>query len=74
MFIRDEGARKALYGVATAVLAVLGVYGLLDETQIAAFASLAASLIAALAFVNTGGSSAQPKDETDSYTGEHRTE
>lgn len=36
--------RRWLYGVATAALAVAGVYGLLDGQQLAAFSGLAAAI------------------------------
>jgi len=44
--------RRWLYGVTTAGLAVLGVYGVLDGQQLAAWSGLAAA-ITGLAYVNT---------------------
>lgn len=44
--------RRWLYGVTTAALAVLGVYGLIDSQQLAAWSGLAAA-ITGLAFINT---------------------
>ncbi|MDU7361228.1 MAG: hypothetical protein E7L00_08495 [Propionibacteriaceae bacterium] len=45
--------RRWLYGVTTAALCVLGVYGVLDGQQLAAWSGLAAA-ITGLALANTG--------------------
>lgn len=53
MIITRPEVRKWIYGIATAALAVLGVYGLVTGAQIAAWAGLAAA-VTGLATVNTG--------------------
>lgn len=56
MIIARPEVRKWIYGIATAALAVLGVYGLVTGAQIAAWAGLAAA-VTGLATVNTGPAS-----------------
>lgn len=50
--ILTPSVRRWLYAIATAALAVLGVYGVLDGQQLAAWSGLAAA-ITGLAYVNT---------------------
>ena len=52
MIITNPDIRRWIYGIATAALAVLGVYGLVTGEQIAAW-SLLASAITGLATANT---------------------
>ena len=52
MIITRPEVRKWIYGIATAALAVLGVYGIVTGEQIAAW-SLLASGITGLATANT---------------------
>lgn len=52
MIITNPDVRKWIYGIATATLAVLGVYGIVTGEQITAWSGLA-SAITALAAVNT---------------------
>ena len=62
----NENQRKAVYGVVTALLAVLTVYGVVDETQATAIAGLAAgALTTLLAFFNTGvGTGGKHRDDS----------
>lgn len=55
MIIKNDEFRKWLYGVVGAVGLILSVYGILNETQLAAWAGLVTSLINGLAFVNVDG-------------------
>lgn len=52
MIITNPDVRKWIYGIATAGLAVLGVYGIVTGEQITAW-SLLASAITGLATANT---------------------
>ena len=52
MIITRPEVRKWIYGIATAALAVLGVYGIVTGEQITAW-SVLASAITGLAAVNT---------------------
>lgn len=52
MIITRPEVRRWIYGIATAALAVLGVYGIVTGEQIAAW-SLLASAITGLAATNT---------------------
>ena len=52
MIITNPAVRRWIYGIATAALAVLGVYGIVTGEQIAAW-SLLASAITGLATANT---------------------
>ena len=52
MIITRPEVRKWIYGIATAALAVLGVYGIVTGEQIAAWSGLA-SAITGLALANT---------------------
>lgn len=49
--IKNRAARRYIYGVATAALAVLGVYGVLTGEQMAVIAGLAAA-VTGLAGIN----------------------
>ena len=48
--------RQWLYGIATAVLVVLGVYGVIDGQQMAAWAGLAAAITGLAAVMTDPGS------------------
>nr|DAJ94148.1 MAG TPA: Mycobacterial 2 TMS Phage Holin (M2 Hol) Family [Caudoviricetes sp.]DAP11148.1 MAG TPA: Mycobacterial 2 TMS Phage Holin (M2 Hol) Family [Caudoviricetes sp.] len=52
MIITNPDVRRWIYGIATAALAVLGVYGIVTGEQITAWSGLA-SAITGLATVNT---------------------
>ena len=52
MIITNPDVRRWIYGMATAALAVLGVYGIVTGEQITAWSGLA-SAITGLATVNT---------------------
>lgn len=52
MIITNPAIRRWIYGIATAALAVLGVYGIVTGEQITAWSGLA-SAITGLATVNT---------------------
>ncbi|WP_454921406.1 phage holin [Actinomyces naeslundii] len=52
MIITNPAVRKWIYGIASAALAVLGVYGIVSGEQITAWSGLA-SAITGLAAVNT---------------------
>ena len=52
MIITNPAVRKWIYGIATAALAVLGVYGIVSGEQITAWSGLA-SAITGLAVINT---------------------
>lgn len=58
MIITRPEVRKWIYGIATAALAVLGVYGIVTGEQIAAW-SLLASAITGLATANTSAGEKQ---------------
>ncbi len=58
MIITNPDIRRWIYGIATAALAVLGVYGLVTGEQIAAW-SLLASAITGLATANTSAGEKQ---------------
>lgn len=52
MIIHSPAVRRWIYSIATAALAVLGVYGIVDGEQITAWSGLAAA-ITGLAAINT---------------------
>lgn len=52
MIITSPAVRKWIYGIATAALAVLGIYGIVSGEQITAWSGLA-SAITGLATLNT---------------------
>ena len=52
MIITNPAVRKWIYGIATAALTVLGVYGIVTGAQITAWSGLA-SAITGLAAINT---------------------
>lgn len=58
MIIANPDIRRWIYGIATAALAVLGVYGIVTGEQIAAW-SLLASAITGLATANTSAGEKQ---------------
>lgn len=58
MIITRPEVRKWIYGIATAALVVLGVYGIVTGEQIAAW-SLLASAITGLATANTSADEKQ---------------
>ena len=58
MIITNPDVRRWIYGIATAALAVLGVYGIVTGEQITAWSGLA-SAITGLATVNTPAGGAQ---------------
>ena len=58
MIITSPDIRRWIYGIATAALAVLGVYGIVTGEQIAAW-SLLASAITGLATANTSAGEKQ---------------
>ena len=58
MIITHPDIRRWIYGIATAALAVLGVYGIVTGEQIAAW-SLLASAITGLATANTSAGEKQ---------------
>lgn len=58
MIITRPEVRKWIYGIATAALVVLGVYGIVTGEQIAAW-SLLASAITGLATANTSAGEKQ---------------
>lgn len=58
MIITSPDVRRWIYGIATAALAVLGVYGIVSGEQIAVW-SLLASAITGLATANTSAGEKQ---------------
>lgn len=58
MIITNPAVRRWIYGIATAALAVLGVYGIVTGEQITAWSGLA-SAITGLATINTPAGSQQ---------------
>lgn len=58
MIITNPDIRRWIYGIATAALVVLGVYGIVTGEQIAAW-SLLASAITGLATANTSAGEKQ---------------
>lgn len=52
MIITNPDVRRWIYGIATAALAVIGVYGIVTGEQITAWSGLA-SAITGLATINT---------------------